>query len=361
MAALFAVLAALLPLAGPVNASAGGRDHHRHHQRVHHGDHPRAHKGHHHKRAHNGHHKRTHKGRHHRHHRRGAPYMPPEGGHFNIPTGNHEQQSRIERTVLDAIQHARKDSYIKIALFSFDRRPMGDALIKAYHRGVHVQVLLNDHQVTRTMRTMKGVFHADRDRKSFIYQCNRGCRGGSFLHSKLYVFCHTGGATGGTTMLGSTNLTTNAMVHQWNDLLVLNNKNVYTVANKVFDQMERDKQAHPVYHVWDISSRFELQAFPHPHTTKKNDPIMQILSKVHCKGATRGTGTNGHTKIRVDMHRWSENRGAYIARRLIQLYGEGCDVKLMHGSADDTVRSAMRTRTQARPRAAADQRVRRER
>ncbi|MDX6324744.1 MAG: hypothetical protein QOK15_1098 [Nocardioidaceae bacterium] len=334
MAGLFALVAALLPLAGPTSASAGGRDH-RHHQGVRQGVHRGDHQGDH-KRGHDGHKRR---------HRRGAPYVPPEGGHFNIPTGNREQQSRIERTVLDAIHHARPGSYIKIALFSFDRRPMGDALIKAYHRGVHVQLLLNDHQVTRTMRTMKGVFHANRDRKSFIYQCNRGCRGGSFLHSKLYVFSHTGGATHGTVMLGSTNLTTNAMVHQWNDLLVLNKAKVYKVANRVFDQMKADKKAHPVYHVWHISSRYELQAFPHPHTTKKNDPIMQILSGVHCKGATRHTGTHGHTKIRVDMHRWSDHRGSYIAHRLIKLYGEGCDVKLMHGSADDTVRAAMRTRT----------------
>ena len=302
-AALCAVLAALLPFAAPVNADSADRVQAR------------------------------------------GRYVPPEGGHFNVPIGDRAAQTRIKRVVLDAIQHARKGSYIKIALFSFDRRDMGEALIKAHRRGVHVQVLLNEHQVTRTMRTMRGVFRADRRRKSFIYQCRDGCRGGGFLHTKLYLFSKTGVTRSGTVMIGSANLTTNAEVHQWNDLMVLNNAKVYDKANVVFEQMRRDRRAKPVYRVWDISSRYELQALPHPHTTRRNDPIMNVLEKVHCRGATRGTGTNGRTKIRANQHRWSGNRGAYIARRMIALHGQGCDVRLMHGSADDTVRSVMRTRS----------------
>src|SRR3712207_7143598 len=65
-------------------------------------------------------------------------------------------QNRVKNQVLDAIQHARKGSYIKIALFSFDRRDMGEALIKAYRRGVHVQVLLNEHQVTDRKSVVQG-------------------------------------------------------------------------------------------------------------------------------------------------------------------------------------------------------------
>ncbi|HCB06642.1 MAG TPA: hypothetical protein DEQ43_20775, partial [Nocardioides bacterium] len=54
----------------------------------------------------------------------------------------------IERRVIDTIRHTPKGATIRIAVYSFDRMPVAEALIAAYHRGVKVQMLLNDHQDT---------------------------------------------------------------------------------------------------------------------------------------------------------------------------------------------------------------------
>lgn len=277
---------------------------------------------------------------------RAGGYRPPEGGTFNNPIGSHEAQRRIERVVLGAIRHAKPRSTIKIALFSFDRHNVARALVDAHKRGVKVQVLLNEHQFTRAMRILRGRLGGNRSKNSFMYQCDRGCRArGGFLHSKLYLFSRTGQASD-TVMLGSVNMTTNALIHQWNDLFVSNDRpNVYAAFDTVFEQMRRDRPAKPQYKVFDINRRFELQALPFPRVTAANDPIMRILDKVRCRGATGGTGTRGRTTIRASQHRWSGDRGAWIARKIVRLHAQGCNIRLMHGSADDKVRAVLRRNT----------------
>lgn len=268
-------------------------------------------------------------------------YTPPEGAHFNVPIGGNEAQHRIENVIQKSIRHAKKDSYIRIAIFSFDRKPIAQDLIDAYKRGVHVQVLLNDHQITRAMRMMNRAFGHSLARKSWIRRCDNGCRAHSEnLHSKIYLFSKTGTAEK-TTIVGSVNLTTNALIHQWNDGLVVENDDVYDTFLGVFEEMKMDKDVKRPYEVFNISDRYQLQVLPYMNATRRNDPIMKILNKIHCKGATNGAGISGRTMVRVDMHRWAGHRGKYLADKIVNLWADGCNVKVMHGSASEEVRNAI--------------------
>lgn len=272
-------------------------------------------------------------------------WHPPAGAHFNNPIGSYEAQRRIENVIQASIRRAKKDSYIRIALFSFDRRGIAQDLIDAHKRGVHVQVLLNDHQITRAMRMMSQAFGNSLKRKSWIRRCDSGCRAHSEnLHSKIYLFSRTGAAVK-TSIVGSVNLTTNALIHQWNDGLVVNNDKVYNRLRSVFNEMKLDKDVTRPYKVYNINRRYQLQVLPFMNATRRNDPIMRMLNRVKCKGATGGTGTNGRTQVRVDMHRWAGHRGAYIADKIVNLWAEGCDVKVMHGSASEQVRQAITRNT----------------
>ena len=275
-----------------------------------------------------------------------AAYVPPSGGTFNSPIGGSGAQYRIEKVLLGAINHAKPGSTIRIAVFSFDRRRVARALVEAKKRGVKVQVLLNGHQWTRAMRVLRDGLGGKRWNSSFMYVCDRGCRARyGFVHTKMYLFSKTGQATN-TVMTGSVNVTNNAAIHQWNDLFVKNNApRVYAAFDEVFRQMRRDKPAKPQYQVFNISRRYQLLAMPFPGVTRTTDPVIKILNKINCKGANGGTGTNGRTKVRVSQHRWSGTRGAWIARKVVSLYAQGCDIKLMHGSADDKVRAELRRST----------------
>ncbi|MGH3414617.1 MAG: phospholipase D-like domain-containing protein [Marmoricola sp.] len=293
--------------------------------------------------------------------------MPDSGAHFNTPRTK-QAQWRLERRVVAAINHAHKGSYIKIALFSFDRKPVARALVRAHHRGVTVRVLLNDHQYTHAQRILKRGLGGNRHHRSWSYMCTHGCRShGDILHSKFLLFSHTGGAHY-TSMVGSLNLTYNAVHNQYNDLWISKPyKRTFMWFNDLFNQLAKDKPSgeqnppHPPNENWPRSGASTirgrlvrspshgsllLQAIPWPNYSRNNDPIMAILRRVHCYGATGGTGGTGNrTIVRVDMHAWSGDRGRWIAKRLRYMYAHGCHVQLMYGFAGAKVRNALARKT----------------
>ena len=272
------------------------------------------------------------------------PWMPATGGFFNDPWGTVESKFRIEREIVDAIRHARKGSTIHIAVYSFDRVSVAKALLNAHKRGVHVQVLHNDHQYTTAMKMLKHGLGTNRGKKSWDYTCKTGCRSHQgVLHDKIYLFEHTGGAKN-VVMTGSANLTGNAAVHQFNDLLVRSDPDYYTMMLHLFWELKKDKQANPLYEHKKLKD-YQLWVMPHPRTTSKNDPLMEILRPVQCQGANDGTGTHGRTRIRVSMHSWNGARGTYIARRLRHLYAQGCDVRVMWALGGSGMKKVLGLRT----------------
>jgi phosphatidylserine/phosphatidylglycerophosphate/cardiolipin synthase-like enzyme len=273
-------------------------------------------------------------------------WQPAEGGFFNVPRHGAKQWI-LHQHIVAAIDHARPHSFIRIALFSFDRKYVASKLIKAHARGVHVQVLLNDHQVTPAQRMLHRALGTNRFKKSFAYECSHGCRSrGENLHTKFYLFSHTGTAHH-TVMTGSVNLTGNSAMNQYNDLWVRNNTRGLTRAFRLlFKQMRRDKPAHPAYLVQNIGTHYQLQATPYPNPGPQHDPIITILNRVHCLHAAKGTGNAlHHTVVRVIMHAWNDARGTYLAQKIRQLFAQGCDVKLMYGFAGAQVRHTFATGT----------------
>jgi phosphatidylserine/phosphatidylglycerophosphate/cardiolipin synthase-like enzyme len=273
-------------------------------------------------------------------------WRPQQGAFFNTPRHGAKQWV-LHQHIVSAIEHAKKGSYIRIALFSFDRKYVAGKLIRAKRRGVHVQVLLNDHQVTPAQRMLHRALGTKRSRKSFAYECHHGCRStGENLHTKFYLFSHTGGAFN-TVMTGSVNLTGNSAMNQYNDIWITNNAPRLTKRFKVlFAQMKKDKPAHPGWLVQRVGHRFTLAATPFPHPGPKHDPIISILNNVHCLGATGGTGNKvHHTVVRVIMHAWNDYRGIYIAQKMRRLYAAGCDVKLQYGYGGEGVRNTFASRT----------------
>ncbi len=272
-------------------------------------------------------------------------YYPREGGLFNVPRSTIENQERILDQFLAAINHTKDGETIRFSMFSFDRRDLARALIRAHKRGVRVQILLNDHQVTRAQRILRREIGRDTDRKNFIYECKNGCRSkGENLHSKFYLFTKTGGAKH-VVMTGSVNFTTNGARNQFNDLFTVNDKeNLFNKFVELFDAMKLDKQQRPGYWVTDIGTTFRLAATPYRNADAKNDPIMEYLDQVKCFGALTGNANN-RTIVRVVMHAWNGTRGQYLARKIRRLHRDGCDVRLLYGFGGGLVRSTLKRTT----------------
>ncbi|WP_139978214.1 phospholipase D-like domain-containing protein [Nocardioides litoris] len=294
--------------------------------------------------------------------RRWAGWKPREGASFNIPRSSAANEYRNEARIIEAINHARKNSTIKMAMFSFDRKPVSDALIRAYRkRNVTVQVIVNGHEKPGAQVDLQRALGARYKKKpkpknparrnSFFYQCVSSCRGHfDVQHSKFVLFTQTGAAKN-VTMVGSLNMKANGAVNQFNDLLVLNKApGLYGSLDKTFQQMKQDKVLrNPLKH--EVFGRYELWTMPFarqkgatPKTEWRigRDPIIKLLNRIKCTGARTDSG---RTIVRVNMHAWDGERGLALAKRFRQLYADGCDVKLMVGFAGRQAREVFGQRT----------------
>ena len=146
-------------------------------------------------------------------------------------------------------------------------------------------------------------------------------------------------------MTGSQNLTLNAVKWQWNDLYTLRSQGlIYDEFNSIFDEMSRDKNVDQPYEHFD-HGRFTSSFFPYKGKGADGDPILDELGRVVCAGATGGTGTNGHTKIRIAQTSMHGERGKAIAGRLRQMWQRGCDIKIIYAVFGNEVLSILRHTT----------------
>ena len=279
-------------------------------------------------------------------------WWPTPGGKFNTPRSSKANETRLERQVIDAINHARYKSTIKMVMFSYDRHQITDALIRARkYRKVSVQVIINNHELTPAARRLKNNLGTNRNYRNWFLQCVSSCRGqGDVQHSKFILFSATGAAKN-TVMLGSLNMKWNGIHNQFNDLLTMNGRtSLYNTLYKVFWEMRRDRLARPSYIRKDFGDH-RLYVLPFPRGsaatsatryTGWRDPMSEILRDVKCTGAKTASG---RTIIRVSMHAWDGERGAMIARNFRNLYAAGCDVKIEVGFIGRKIREIFATKT----------------
>jgi phosphatidylserine/phosphatidylglycerophosphate/cardiolipin synthase-like enzyme len=265
-----------------------------------------------------------------------------KGPYFNDPHVKADH-FKIEGKIIDTIRHARKGSFIRIAVYSFDRLPVAQAIVAAYHRGVHVQMLLNDHQDTHAMKVVRAAIGTNRFAKSFIYKCKESCRGKANqynnLHSKFYTFTQAGRSKD-VLAVGSDNLTMNADLHQWNDLYFLSGNDIlFKQFVNLFKDMKHDYSKRqpakffcgqpPGVGCDDSVDKYTTWAFP-KLSGPSNDLVLDTLNKIQCL-TPDGSGGFTRTHLALAMHTMRGKRGDYIASAIRQKYAEGCDFRVDYG------------------------------
>ncbi len=276
---------------------------------------------------------------------KGKRWKAYNGPYFNDP---HRKAGhfRIESKVIDTINHTPKGSAIRIAVYSFDRMPVAKALLKAFRRGVKVQMLLNDHQDTKAMKAIRSVIGTNRfsKKKSFIYKCKASCRGKANqynnLHSKFYSFTRAGRSKD-VLAIGSANMMLNADLHQWNDLYFMSgNHQLFNQFARLFKDMKHDYGKRQKARFFcgtpangkgcdDAVDKYTAWALP-KLSGPKNDLVLDMLDKIQCV-TPDGQGGQTRTKLALSMHTMRGKRGDYIASAIRRKYAEGCDFRVNYG------------------------------
>jgi phosphatidylserine/phosphatidylglycerophosphate/cardiolipin synthase-like enzyme len=265
----------------------------------------------------------------------------PIGPKFNNPMVPNKRFV-IERHILRAIRNTPRGEKIIISAYSLDRQVFADELIRAHKRGVKVQVLLNDHLVPNAQVRIQRVLGHKTTKSSFLKRCKSGCRADeneyNNLHSKFYLFSRTG-KNRNVVMLGSQNMTLNAVRWQWNDLWTsVGKKQLYDQFVTLFNDMRPDwDHRRATYSFCENGlncpsgdmQKYYNTVFPR-YTTPETDIVIDILNNVQCV-YTDAAGVQKRTMLRLSMHTMRGKRGNYIADKLRELYANGCNLRVNYG------------------------------
>lgn len=294
--------------------------------------------------------------------------MPKAGSVFSYPNRGSKQRFTIRRKVLHTIRStwgaprdrlgaaSHRAGTIRISTWSFNDKTIARALWRAHRRGVSVQITAaaganKDHRAWhwlrhRLHRKLHARHHPETlDRWSFARKCKGSCRGhGGTTHAKYFLFTNVGsGHLPAVTIQTSMNLTRMAYMHQWNQAAITRGRGVHHAFLSVFKQARLGQPVrHPFryFRTGDIGNYF----FPRPHATPAEDPVMQTLAPVRCKGATGG-GVHGRTRIRIIQYAIYDTRGLGLAQRLRQLWNRGCNIKIIYSITSGPVLRILRSPT----------------
>ncbi len=276
-------------------------------------------------------------------------YTPVTGAIFNRPIGTPWQQYAIFRHVNKAIDSAPAGSTIRMAVYSFAQAGTADKLIKAYKRGVKVQMLFNDHERFGPENRLVRALGSKTSNGSFAKFCDDSCRGvKGNMHQKVFLFSKSGSAEN-VVMVGSNNMTRNNAVNQWSDIYtVVGDPSLYWTYAGVFDQMKLDRVQTQQYIQARINS-FGTEFYPNTSVVSpETDPMWQQLNQISCLGAAPGYGTPAvnpdgtpvlnpdgtqaqATVVRLSHHAWNGDRGIWLARKVAELKRNHCDVRIIYG------------------------------
>ncbi|WP_041546782.1 MULTISPECIES: phospholipase D-like domain-containing protein [unclassified Nocardioides] len=289
-------------------------------------------------------------------------FTPRPGPTWNNPQGDYAARNVNMAKVRNTIDSVPRGGVIRIAVYSYNRRDIGDALIRACKRRVSVQLVLNDNAIgAEAHRMMRYLGQKTQPRwkdrchprkygprrqpypvPSFSKVCQGACRLGSDRsnqHSKFYLFSASGNGKP-VVMFGSNNLMSFAAHVHWNDLYtVLGNQRMFDDFSTIFAQMAQDQwRKDPYVAVQD--GKYAVEFGSDPRATGSKDHVYQRLDQVGCR-APAGYGDRGHTTIRIMMYGWVGERGLFLARKVAALSRSGCRVRVLVSGAGRRVHAVL--------------------
>ena len=259
-------------------------------------------------------------------------YTPRPGITFNSPVGTHAKQRAIFGKILRTIRSTPKGQDIRIMSWNVQSKGAVDSLLRAQRRGVRVRVLMSKANAAAIDNTSwarlrrglhRGNAHRRDSRHSWARTCAASCRGRSgAAHAKYYLFSRSGRARQ-VVIHGSANLTSASTNNQWNDAYTaVGREGVYRFFVGVFSQMAKDRPVRSPYTSWS-NRQDRFMFFPGP---RRGDPVMNLLNKVRCHGATNTRSHRTQLLIAPDVLR--EARGMSLGRKVWQLWQNGCDLRV---------------------------------
>lgn len=259
-------------------------------------------------------------------------FTPKPGVTFNNPTGDRDKRRTIYRKIMRSINSAPGGSTVRLFTWNFLTSEATTALLQAQKRGVTVRLLMDARNNSDEIgnppfrRLRAGLHKQNKERpkrpKSWAKTCQNSCRGaGGTAHAKFFMFSEVG-KTRRVVIQGSANLTLASTNNQWNDVVThTRTKGVWKFYDRIFREAAKDKRVKPPFAAGHFND-FSLYMFP----ITKVDPVYRLLNKVKCRGAKNTA--SGRTVIRMAPDVIRNARGMKFARKVRELWNQGCDIRI---------------------------------
>lgn len=260
---------------------------------------------------------------------------------FNDPLGTPEEQHAIRTRLIELTNAAVPGSTIKVAVYHVWEAPVVDALVAAKHRGVNVQMVLDetsrsDRPTNTSYRTLAAELGTDKNKSSFVTLCPTGksclgdpAYGKSIMHNKFWLFSQVEGARD-VVVQTTSNSTPSAHTRFFNDALQLpNNPTMYEAYADYFADMIRKD-----WRNWDYRTvsdgLYKAYFFPRSGTVNETDTMYSVLNNVQCNYRD-AAGVARHTNIRASIFKITRKQ---IADKLVSLKKAGCTVSIVYAETD---------------------------
>jgi phosphatidylserine/phosphatidylglycerophosphate/cardiolipin synthase-like enzyme len=257
-------------------------------------------------------------------------YKVTPGLTFNDPTGSLAKHRRIIDKVEDAIDHAPPGSRIRMAQYLFDLDSTADALVRAYARGVNVQLIIDDYPISPQTQRMRKTLGTNKKAKSYVARCVNSCMSSStsVMHAKFFLFSQSGRSKT-VSMVSSANPYTGNSSVSWNNMhIIVGDTKLYASLDRYFTDMLPDRDQ-PNYYRTTTSGKHKLYFFPRKAVSGSADvPMLDVLNHVRCTGMKKGYGKDGRTIVRIEQWGWTAAR-LDIARRVWKLHDQGCKTSVI--------------------------------
>ena len=234
----------------------------------------------------------------------------------------------LEDAVYALIEAAIPGSQIRVAVYSFTRDRVADALVRARMRGVDVRVIVDGdvpssaggEHATLVSGLGAGNGHA----------CDApgtACVGSGIMHHKTFLFSALSDGSRNVVMQSSHNLTNNQLNLHNNAVVIRGDTALYNAYLRTWNDLFADVE-NPNYYRIDDGALARVYFFPR---NDGGDTVVSILDNVRCDATSR---------IRVEMAFFTDARRD-IATALAARQREGCDVRVVVGDAEIPLGSAV--------------------
>lgn len=239
---------------------------------------------------------------------------------FSVRPADDGIDPAIEDAVVALIRRALPRSRVRIAVFTFTRMTVAQALIDAHNRGVDVRVVVDGGADDPPESAVPALVRAlGRARVTVCGAPGTACLGTGIMHHKTALFSALDDGSRSVVVQSSHNYTGAQRRRHNNALIIRGDARLFSAYERVFEHQRRDIVRRGYYHTADGSLGTRAYFFPRD----AGDTAVSALNNVDCRGGGR---------IRVAMAFFTNARLA-VADALLRRHREGCDVQVVVGDA----------------------------